>query len=88
MSTNHFIPNKHNLILTAIFTVVFFVLSILITPVISILVIGEPSLQASKELINNPLFGLMNLLLTTTILYLLASLSIWYHDDQINQNRT
>lgn len=82
MSVHYFFPNKHNLILTTIFTVVFFVLSTLITPFISLLVSGELALQPTAEILGNPLFGLLNLLSTVVVLYLLASLSLWYHEDQ------
>lgn len=82
MSTEHFLPNKHNLILTAIFTVVFFALSTLITPLISLLATGTPSLEPSVEVMNSPLFAIINLFSTTVVLYLLASLSLWYHEEQ------
>ncbi|NMJ77211.1 hypothetical protein GLU64_02265 [Nanohaloarchaea archaeon] len=82
MNLDHFVPNKHNLILTTIFTVVFLVLSLLATPLVSLLVSGEVVLEPTAEMFGNPLFGVLNLLFTIVILYLLASLSLWYHEDQ------
>jgi hypothetical protein len=54
----------------------------LTTPLISLLASGEIALEPTAEMFGNPLFGILNLLFTIVILYLLASLSLWYHEDQ------